>query len=52
MTSKQDQIVAYDPENLKESQGYEHELRAVGQALEKDPRQSFEVKTCWNHLDT
>jgi len=43
MTSVQDHIVAHDPENLKEFQGYEKLLRAVGQALERDHLQSFEL---------
>jgi len=43
MSSVQDQIVAYDPGKVKEAQGYEQLLRAVGQALEKDNLQNFEL---------
>jgi len=43
MTTVQDQIVAYGPENVKDAQGYEQLLRAVGQALEKARLQSFEL---------
>ena len=43
MTSVQDQVVAYKPGAEKEAQGYEQILRAVGQALEKNHLQSFEL---------
>ncbi len=43
MTSLQDQIVAHDAENLNGPQSYEQLLRAIGQALEKDHLQSFEL---------
>jgi hypothetical protein len=39
----QDQIVAYDLGEKKEVQGYEQLLRAVGQALEKNNLQNFEL---------
>lgn len=43
MTSVQDQIVAHDPRNAKEARGYEQVLRTIGQALEKDHLQNFEL---------
>ena len=43
MPTVQDQIVAYDPKGIKEAQGYEQLLRAVGQALEKNNLQNFEL---------
>jgi len=48
MSSVQDHIVAYDPENVKNAQGYEQLLRAVGQALEKGHLQSFELTPLGN----
>ena len=48
MTSFQDQIVAYEPGMLKAAQGYQQLLRAVGQALEKDNVQSFELTPAEN----
>ena len=48
MLSIQDQIVAYDPEKIKEAQGYEQLLRALGQALEKDNLQNFELTPAAN----
>ena len=48
MTSFQDQIVAYEPGKLKEAQGYQQLLRAIGQALEIDNLQSFELTPAGN----
>ena len=48
MPSVQHQVVAYDPGEIKEAQGYEQLLRAVGQALEKDNLQDFELTPAAN----
>jgi len=48
MSSVKDHIVAYDPDNVKNALGYEQLLRAVGQALEKDHLQSFELTPLGN----
>ena len=48
MTSVYDQIVAYEPGKLKDAQGYEQILRTVGQALEKENFQSFEITPAGN----
>jgi len=43
MRSVQDQIVAYDPGKIKEAQNDEQLLRALGQALENEGLQNFEL---------
>jgi hypothetical protein len=48
MTSFQDQIVSYESAKLKEAQGYQQLLRAVGQALEKNNLLSFELTPAEN----
>jgi len=48
MSSAQNQIVAHELGKVNEAQGYEQLLRAVGQALEKDNLQNFELTPVGN----